>query len=381
MDCRGPYIQDGHYMYGNVFIQPYPAYYNSAWYHRTKTPYNRIPPRAFGSDIGYEDDGSLYIPQNKPDQNASVIRDETMHSVVNIETTAYRSLKIRLYAMKEEDDTELILEIGRQYAITYVTEGGLKLAKGILKMIDSSIPDKCTRYIGEFNETVATAWIAMDCSTNGKSDKRKIYVASIRAIEEVPEDDEDYIPPTIDAEAMSDTEKLNNILNAIPNINNLLNMIVYKVQDNDEIMDKLDELDPTQKLAYIVSKLDDNTPFEEIKQMIATTSESTDSNVNSKADEVKSKIDEISTKIDTVAAENLEAITESITNHNTSVNSKFASIMSTLGNMQYNDKIDYLYNQFVLSDDSETMADIAKSTREKTNEILAKLEEIDINNP
>ena len=52
----------------------------------------------------------------------------------------------------------------------------------------------------------------MDCSTNGKSDKRKIYVASIRAIEEVPEDDEDYIPPTIDAEAMSDTEKLNNIL-------------------------------------------------------------------------------------------------------------------------------------------------------------------------
>lgn len=368
----GPYVRDGHYMYGNVFIQPYPAYYNSSWYHRK-------PPRRFISDLEFFDDGRAYVPQTPTDPaTGDVVRSETANRIVNIETLAFRSLRIKLYAMKEEDDTDIVLEIGKQYAITYVTEGGLKVANGILKIIDSSIPDTCTRYIGQFNETVATSWIGMDCSVAGKSDKRKIFVASIRAIEEVPEDDESYIPPTVDVEEMSDSEKLNNILNMMPDFNSKLDRIIHDLaSDTDEVIDKLDELDPTQKLAYIISKLDDTSLFDRIYEHITETSAITDENVNSKSDAIISEIDNKAIEIEDNTNVIKTDILNSITNHSTEVNSKFAQIMQALGNMPYNDKIDYIYNQFVTKDiNEENQTEILNTITEKTEAILTKLEEL-----
>ena len=337
----GPYVRDGHYMYGNALIQPYPAYYNSSWYHRK-------PPRRFISDLEFHDDGCLYRADQPQDDNAPITRSETMHKVINIETLAFRSLRIKLYAMKEEDDTDIILEIGKQYAVTYMSEGGLKIANGILKIIDQSIPDECVRYVGQFNETVATAWIGMDCSTAGKSDKRKIFIASIRAIEEIPEDDPDYIAPELSTEDLGPADKLNMILNYMPDLNDKLDQILIKVADNDEIMDKLSELDPTEKLSYIISKIDDPTRFNAIMNNITNTGNKVTEDVNA-------------------------ATVETIGIHNTEVMNKFAELLNALGNMNYPDKIDYLYNQFVLPDTEPAAATTMKTIKQKTDEIIVRL--------
>ncbi len=343
----GPYIRDGHYMYGNAFIQPYPAYYNSSWYHRK-------PPRRFISDLSFHDDGCLYKEDPPADDEAPVMRSGIAGKIINIETLAFRSLRIKLYAMEEKDDIDLVLEIGKQYAITYISEGGLKVANGILKVIDASIPDECVRYIGQFNETVATAWIGMDCSSAGKSDKRKIFIASIRGIEEVPEDDESYIPPTIDVEDMSDSSKLNAILNIIPDFSNRINQILVKVKDNDQIMDKLAEMDPSERIEYIISLLEDDSKFEDIKSHI------------------DSKIDE---------AMNI---------HSEAVMNKFAELLDKLGNMDYGDKINYLYMEAFdeneqtallekinsIKEDQSTLDNRTLTIKDRQEAILNKLEAI-----
>lgn len=249
----GPYIQDGHYVYGNMLNQPYPPYYNSSWYHR------QPPRRSLSSLLEFYDDGSAYLPDNTPGNiEFAPIRSSLASNIVNIETLAFRSLRIKLYAVKEEDDIDLVLEFGKTYSVTYLTEGGLKVATGVLKLIDSTIPDTCTRYIGEFNETVATAWIGLDCSTTGKSDKRKIFIASIRAIEEVPEDDQNYVPPTIEPDGLTDSQKLNNILEMLPRCNEKLTEILSKVEavDTSSVIDKLEDMNPTEKLEYLIELID-----------------------------------------------------------------------------------------------------------------------------
>ena len=249
----GPYIQDGHYVYGNMLNQPYPPYYNSSWYHREP------PRRSLSSLLEFYDDGSAYLPDNTPGNiEFAPIRSPLASNIVNIETLAFRSLRIKLYAVKEEDDIDLVLELGKTYSVTYLTEGGLKVATGVLKLIDSTIPDTCTRYIGEFNETVATAWIGLDCSTTGKSDKRKIFIASIRTIEEVPEDDPNYVPPTVDSDGLTDSQKLNTILELFTRCGNKLDLILSKVEnpDNASIAKKLEDMDPTEKLEYLITLID-----------------------------------------------------------------------------------------------------------------------------
>ena len=242
----GPYIKDSHYVYGKPLQQPYPAYYNSCWYHRN-------PPRRYLSDmLWFLDDGTSYTLDNKPaGPNDRVNRGLSNYAILNIETVATRSLRIKLYALKEEDDIDITLEIGKMYDIIYVTEGGLKLAHGILKLIDETIPDTCTRYI---DGTPNTAWIAMDCSTTGVSDKRKIYVASIRNIQEVT--DEDYITPVIDTDSLTDSQKLDAMVDTLGVMNSKLDKIITDLFKHDsDIKSKLDKMKLPDKLDYIMNVL------------------------------------------------------------------------------------------------------------------------------
>ena len=177
---------------------------------------------------------------------------------------------------------------------------------------------------------------------------------------------------------MSDSEKLNNILNMMPDFNSKLDRIIHDLaSDTDEVIDKLDELDPTQKLAYIISKLDDTSLFDRIYEHITETSDITDENVNSKSDAIISEIDNKAIEIEDNTNVIKTDILNSITNHSTEVNSKFAQIMQALGNMPYNDKIDYIYNQFVTKDiNEENQTEILNTITEKTEAILTKLEEL-----
>ena len=314
----GPYIQDGHYMYGNCFIQPYPAYYNSSWYHRK-------PPRRQLSSLYDEiyDDGSQYVGTDiYGDPNNPVVRSKTVSNIINIETIAFRTLRIKLYAVNEEDDVDVILEIGKQYAVTYMSEGGLKVVKGILKYIDTSIPDSCQRYVGNFNESVVTAWIGLDCSTTGKSDKRKIFIASIRGIEEVPYD-EDYVLPTIDSSELTDAQKLNTLVDALPGFNHKLDLIIEKVKDNDEIMDKLDSMDISDKVAYIMTRLD-----EAEDNVIKTVNETT----VVQAVNIKDAVQEIKQALVTGSEADAETILQAFIDNNSRVEEKLDTIKGEIRN-------------------------------------------------
>ena len=264
--------RDDHYLYGTALRQPYPAYYNNMWYHRP-------PPRRFLSDmLWFYDDGSYYILDNKPaDPSSPVVRSARVAGIVNIETVLCRSLRIKLYGVKEEDDVDLTLELGKGYSVTYITEGGLKVAKGVLKVIDSSIPDTCVRYIGEFNETTITSWIGLDCSTTGNSDKRKIFIASIRAIEEVS-DDPDYQAPEVNPEDMSYTQRLTYLINSIPDIKKALNKILCKVRDNDQIMTKLKNIEENELADIMIQDLETGETYKLDGEDEQSNSSPTDSN-------------------------------------------------------------------------------------------------------
>lgn len=57
--------------------------------------------------------------------------------------------------------------------------------------IDSRIPTEAVRYIGESNEVTDFAYIVLDTSTIGTSDVRKVFIQSIRYLEEYKEENPD----------------------------------------------------------------------------------------------------------------------------------------------------------------------------------------------
>jgi hypothetical protein len=189
---EGPYVSRRAYMYGNTFFEYPVPYYNSTLCHcpKMRPPYRPFPEPPVGEDP------ESYLPYPETDMpDIGIVRPDPKYMILNIETSLIKTLKVTIYGAKEEDDKTIIMEIGKRYAVTYMTQTGLKTADGYLRYISDSIPDECTRYIDPSTpEVLLQSFIGMDCSTKGISDKRKIYIASIRGIEELA-DDEDYVAP------------------------------------------------------------------------------------------------------------------------------------------------------------------------------------------
>lgn len=212
------HIINGHYMFGNTFIQPEMPMYERIVHHnmapvvRPMPPYPDIVTRPIhcpggkpGCCLGYEDsankidtpyDDSAYDESNCdctdcPFAADGIIRDPLMFNVVNIETSIVKTLKVTIYGTSADQDKTIKMKVGNRYAITYITEHGLITSVGRLELISESVPDTCTRYINTTNMAAAsTAYIGVDCSTEGKSDKRKIYIATIRYIQELEDGEE-----------------------------------------------------------------------------------------------------------------------------------------------------------------------------------------------
>ena len=106
-------------------------------------------------------------------------------NIINVESRLMITLKVTLYGVKEEDDVTVILECGKKYKFIYLTEDGVREVIGTLRYIDSSIPTECIRYIGNNNEITNYAYIIIDASTEGSSNIVKIFIRSLRGIEEV----------------------------------------------------------------------------------------------------------------------------------------------------------------------------------------------------
>lgn len=260
------HIINGHYMYGNTFIQPDMPMYNHIHHHtkphpgmypppmRPPEPCNHhpyydhcdmapvhrcIPPypdmihrpvycpdgNDIGCCLGYEDSANrIDCPYTNPDDENNkcncedcpfstngIIRDPLVNNIINIETSVIKTLRITLYGTSRDLDKTIEMKTGSRYMVTYITEHGLVSSVGILEVISDAVPDTCTRYLNTVNMAAAnTAYIGMDCSSVGHSDKRKIYIATIRNIRELDTDEE------VDVEEYkSMRDKLNDLLDAI----------------------------------------------------------------------------------------------------------------------------------------------------------------------
>ena len=260
------HIINGHYMYGNTFIQPDMPMYNHIHHHtkphpgmypppmRPPEPCNHhpyydhcdmapvhrcIPPYPdmihrpvycpdgddIGCCLGYEDSANrIDCPYTNPDDENNkcncedcpfstngIIRDPLVNNIINIETSVIKTLRITLYGTSRDLDKTIEMKTGSRYMVTYITEHGLVTSVGILEVISDAVPDTCTRYLNTVNMAAAnTAYIGMDCSSVGHSDKRKIYIATIRNIRELDTDEE------VDVEEYkSMRDKLNDLLDAI----------------------------------------------------------------------------------------------------------------------------------------------------------------------
>ena len=227
------YINKGNFRYGiTEYDQPCIPQYNSTLHHK-KHPIREFPHNAIRDDgLPYKE----YIPVpaccagcNKCN---AIVRNSLMTSLVNIETSITKVLTVKLYGVTEDLDKTIKMVIGNKYCVTYITEKGTTTVTGRLREISTNIPDECTKYIGNFTSVSTAAWIGLDCSKDGNSDKRLIYIASIRYIEQVFDDGEDHYPDlTLD-------EKLDNILtkltSSITTIEEYLNSTENENSDTEE---------------------------------------------------------------------------------------------------------------------------------------------------
>lgn len=238
---EGPFINRRAYMYGHTFFEQEVPYYNSTACHH-KPPIRQFPDnRPFDDGSEYKED-----PANtdSTDGNLGVARGSKDYMIVDIESQIIKSLKITLYGLTEEEDRVYTLEVGKRYAITYITQQGIRTADGYLRFLSTSIPDDCTRYIGNYSNSALQAFLGMDCSTKGVSDKRKIYVVTIRDIKPL-EDDSDYTPPTDEnsanvmlSEVLARLNKATKELEAL----NKSDICMDVLENIDEVKTKISEL-------------------------------------------------------------------------------------------------------------------------------------------
>lgn len=110
--------------------------------------------------------------------------DFPVSNVINVQSKLLLSLELTIFNVKEENDIKLVLEQGKKYNVTYITEYGLQKVTGVLKTIDPNIPLLPVRYIGVSNEVTDLCYIVIDDSTECKSSIKKIFIRSIRDISE-----------------------------------------------------------------------------------------------------------------------------------------------------------------------------------------------------
>ena len=146
-----------------------------------------------------------YIPSAET-CNCQITNRFPVSNIINVESQLLITLKITLYGVTEEDDKTVILENGKEYTFTYITEDGPRQITGMLRYIDTNISTKCIRYIGENDTTTDQSYIIVDGSTPGNSNIVKIFIRSLRGIDEVKEETPDDSNSDSESESESNSE-------------------------------------------------------------------------------------------------------------------------------------------------------------------------------
>lgn len=241
----GPYINNGNYRYGrSEYDQPQIPQYNSTLYHKNHA-IREFPNKAIKDD-GAPYKNSLIEPSCCETCNKcnKINRDNLMANLINIESFISKVLTITLYGTSADLDKVINMKIGNKYCITYASEKGLRTVTGTFKELSPNMPDDCTRYIGNYTSVTTAAYIGLDCSKTGESDKRLIYIASIRYIEEVFDDDED---PYKD---LTQDEKLILMLNKVSSTLSSIDQYIEtntKTEEDDEENDIDNQTQPDKK--------------------------------------------------------------------------------------------------------------------------------------
>lgn len=229
----GYYVNNGNYVYGiNEYDQPTIPQYSSM--RHKKYPIREFPNNAI------RDDGYPYVNatgissacnsciRSKTCTGNRIDRNKLLANIINIESSINKVLTITLYGVTEDLDKTVNMKVGNKYCISYITENGLQTVTGVFKELSSNMPDECTKYIGNFSTATTAAYICLDCSTAGESDKRLIYIASIRFIEEVfDEGDDKYTDYTQD-------EKLNLALQTLDTLTETITAYIESITEKEE---------------------------------------------------------------------------------------------------------------------------------------------------
>ena len=186
----GPYINKGNYVYGVALFNdpPLPGY--DCDKHRI-TNFRDFPWNSM------KDDGAPYRVFEEPsycltcNRCNKIQRNNLLFNIVNISSSIDKVLTITLYGTSKNLDKTIKMKIGNKYCISYLTENGVQTVTGIFKELSPNMPDECVKYIGVYSSVTTAAYICLDCSTEGQSNKRLIYIASIRHIEELFDDEND----------------------------------------------------------------------------------------------------------------------------------------------------------------------------------------------
>lgn len=270
------HIINGHYMFGNTFMQPEMPMYNRIAHHnmapvnRPMPPYPDMENRPVqchgkpGCTLSYEEcankvdapyNDSSYNSENCKDcilSNSEIIRDPLMYNVVNIETAIIKTLRVTIYGTSAVQDKTIDMQTGKRYAITYITEHGLIMSVGRLEVIGDSVPDTCTRYINTNNLAAASsAYIGLDCSSEGRSDKRKIYIATIRYIQELADGE---VAENVITEKTT-KQRIDELLNNLEKIK-----LVSRL---GELLDQVEDEEFKKRIEELLNDFEDDEEIEE----------------------------------------------------------------------------------------------------------------------
>ena len=114
----------------------------------------------------------------------TLLRDEEVGNIIRVESRIMESLLIKLYSCIADKDVTVKMELGMKYTIKWIDADGVNTCTGILTDF------KASQHSIIYQPTNADGYyIVMDCSEVGKSDIKKILIASIRDIIEVSSDD------------------------------------------------------------------------------------------------------------------------------------------------------------------------------------------------
>lgn len=205
---EGPYLTRRAYMYGRTFFDQEVPQYAAVKHHNLPLRTDKKPYYPYDDGMDYQIDESPEGILTKEEIEALGLK-----SITELESRIKKTLVITIYGSSKEEDKTVELIENKKYSIVYITRFGMKKIEGKFRFISTSTPELSTKYINQDAASFAQSYIGIDCSKEGESDKRVIYINTIRDIKLI---EEITIPQIAPGEGTN--SKLEEILKSITEI-------------------------------------------------------------------------------------------------------------------------------------------------------------------